>query len=119
MRLLADANIENQMAARLRADGHDVWCVREHDAMMKDEDVLAAARKTARVLVTYDLDFGELAVRRQEISHGVVILRLDPLRLDARIERASQAMKALSAPPPGVLCVIEPAGTRRRGGKSV
>ena len=44
-----------------------------------DSDVLAAASKEDRVLITEDRDFGEMVVRQRLGVRGVVLLELDRL----------------------------------------
>ncbi len=75
MRLLADENLPDSMVETLRAAGHDVVRIRDCGPGMPDEDVLALALTEHRLLVTRDLDFGELVVRAGSASAGVVILR--------------------------------------------
>jgi predicted nuclease of predicted toxin-antitoxin system len=114
MKIFADACIEAVLVERLRAEGHDVASARDHPPAARDAVLLAQARAEHRVFLTNDLDFGELAVRRQMLNCGVIIMRLDPLPLHSRIERAVTAIRDLAPPPAGVLCVIEPARARRR-----
>ena len=114
MRIFADACIEAALVERLRADGHDVASAKVHPPAEHVDVLLAQARAEHRVFLTNDLGFGELAVRRQLLNSGVIILRLDPLPLHSRIERAVTAIRDLAPPPAGVLCVIEPARARRR-----
>lgn len=63
MRLLANENVPGPVVVALRAAGHDVLWVKERMAGAKDRDVLARAQADARLVVTFDKDFGELAVR--------------------------------------------------------
>jgi predicted nuclease of predicted toxin-antitoxin system len=63
MRLLADENLPEQMVERLVAAGHDVARMRDRRPGAPDDDVLAMALAERRLLVTRDLDFGELVVR--------------------------------------------------------
>jgi predicted nuclease of predicted toxin-antitoxin system len=77
MRLLANENVPGPVVAALRAVGHDVLWVKEGMAGAKDRDVLAHAHADARLVVTFDKDFGELAVRSGlPAASGVVLFRL-------------------------------------------
>ena len=79
-RLLANENVPRVAIAALRAAGHDVLWAGEEFPTTADADVLARAVADARVLVTLDKDFGELAVRRGlPATSGVVLLRLPPV----------------------------------------
>lgn len=91
MRLLLDECVDARIADPLRALGHDVALVHERSPSADDREVLALARAHARVLVTGDLDFGELLVRTGLRAHGVVVLRLAgeaPYPLAVRIDSA-------------------------------
>ena len=48
---------------QLKAAGHDIVWVRTAAPGMKDEDVPAWAAREARIVLTFDKDFGELAWR--------------------------------------------------------
>jgi predicted nuclease of predicted toxin-antitoxin system len=112
MKLLADENIEPAMVGDLRSNGFDVLYIRETRRGIADSAVLELAGNESRVLLTADLDFGELALRSGKLHAGVIILRLDPLSLKERIRRVLETLKKLPSPPIGMLWVIEPARTR-------
>lgn len=63
MRILANENVPGPVVAALRAAGHDVLWAKETMPGAKDRNVLDRAQADARLLVTFDKDFGELAVR--------------------------------------------------------
>lgn len=53
--------------------------VSEDNAGAGDDEVLAQAVREARVIITFDRDYGELIYRRKlPAPPGVVYLRLDP-----------------------------------------
>lgn len=64
MRLLANENIPSVVVIALRAVGHDVAWVRVDAPGSSDADVLARAVRELRILLTFDKDFGALAMRR-------------------------------------------------------
>lgn len=79
MRLLANENFPRRAIEALRAAGHDVAWVAEDCPSIRDADVLALAVREARVLLTQDKDFGELAYRsRLPATCGVVLFRVPP-----------------------------------------
>lgn len=43
---------------------------------LPDEDVVALAKRSDRVIITFDLDFGEMYYLREPGTFGVIILRL-------------------------------------------
>jgi len=80
MRLLADENFPKPIVERLRADGHDVLWARSDCPGWKDAALLALAESAARVMLTLDKDFWQIAVQRRvplERS-GVVLFRVHP-----------------------------------------
>ena len=75
-RLLADENVPAIVVAVLRSDGHDVAWIRDVGPSWPDDQVLALAIAEARVLLTFDKDFGELAfLRGRTATPGVILLR--------------------------------------------
>ena len=83
MRILADENVPGAAVAKLRSAGHEVAWVSEGEPGIADTDVLSRASEEARLLVTFDKDFGDLAFRaRVPVSHGIVLLRLASMSKD-------------------------------------
>jgi hypothetical protein len=77
MRFLANENFPGDAVKALLAAGHDIVWVRTAAPGIRDEDVLAWAMREARVLLTFDQDFGELAWRSGlPASCGVVLFRM-------------------------------------------
>jgi predicted nuclease of predicted toxin-antitoxin system len=77
MRILADENFPRLIVEALRAAGHDVAWIRAEAPGSTDEQVLTRAGTDHRVLLTFDKDFGELALRRGLAgSQGIVLFRL-------------------------------------------
>jgi len=80
MRLLADENFPRPIVEALRADGHDVRWARTDCAGWKDVVLLDLAESEARIVLTLDKDFWQIAVQRRiplEQS-GVVLFRVHP-----------------------------------------
>ena len=80
MRLLADENFPKPIVEALRAGGHDVLWVRTDLAGSKDVALLDLAESEARMVLTLDKDFWQIAVQRRiplEQS-GVVLFRVHP-----------------------------------------
>lgn len=60
MKFLADMGVADHTVAALRAAGHDVVHAREIGFSSRpDGDILAEARSQGRIVVTFDLDFGD------------------------------------------------------------
>lgn len=78
-RLLADENIPQPAVQALRAAGHDVHAILEAAPGAPDEEVLAAARAQSRILLTFDLDVGQLVFeRRLGAPPGIIVFREVP-----------------------------------------
>lgn len=80
MRLLADENFPRPLVEALRATGYDVLWARTDCAGWKDVLLLERAESEARIVLTLDKDFWQIAVQRRvplERS-GVVLFRLHP-----------------------------------------
>lgn len=116
MRLLLDMNVPASITGWLRDQGHDAVHVRERDgARMVDRDVFVIAAREARVLITFDLDFGEIVGSVGQQSNGVLLLRLRRIRsvrIQERLEVAlTQAGAALAT---GAIAIVEDARIRIR-----
>ena len=80
MRLLADENFPKPIIEALRAGGHDVLWARTDCAGWADVALLDRAESEARIVLTLDKDFWQIAVQRRiplEQS-GVVLFRIHP-----------------------------------------
>ena len=60
MNILADESVDQPIVNRLREDGHTVLYVAEMDPGISDEVVLQEANNREFLLLTADIDFGEL-----------------------------------------------------------
>jgi predicted nuclease of predicted toxin-antitoxin system len=92
MRILADENFPRLIVEAVRAAGHDVAWIRAEAPGSPDERVLALARTDHRVVLTFDKDFGELALKRGLAgSRGIILFRLPsgrPAEVTTRIVTA-------------------------------
>jgi predicted nuclease of predicted toxin-antitoxin system len=95
MRVLADENVPGPLVRTLRSRGHDVIWMRERAPGATDSSVLEVARSEARLLVTFDKDFGELAFRvGLPASCGIVLVRLTGTGPSGDNERAVAALES-------------------------
>lgn len=71
------------MVAALRECGHDTVHLQEQGlGTLPDGEILAKARMEGRVLLTHDLDFGELLAASRGELPGVIIFRLKDMRAE-------------------------------------
>jgi predicted nuclease of predicted toxin-antitoxin system len=80
MRLLADENFPKPVVDQLRAEGHDVIWARSDLPGWKDPVLLDLAESEARIVLTLDKDFWQIAFQRRTpmVRSGVVLFRLRP-----------------------------------------
>jgi predicted nuclease of predicted toxin-antitoxin system len=80
MRLLADENFPKPIVEALRAEGHDVLWARTDLAGTSDVALLDRAESEARIVLTLDKDFWQIAVQRRTPleQSGVVLIRVHP-----------------------------------------
>ncbi|HYN60726.1 MAG TPA: type I-E CRISPR-associated endoribonuclease Cas2 [Rubrivivax sp.] len=96
-RLLLDENFPAGAARGLEAAGHEVALVARVAPGLDDRGVLALARGEARVLITFDADFGDLVFQRGELPPpAIVYLRLHPIVVE---EVLAIALRALQVSP--------------------
>ncbi len=81
MKFLADMGISPSIVKTLREQGHDAVHLHEQGLIqLPDADILNKARDEGRVLLTHDLDFGELLAFNKQSLPSVVIFRLSDMR---------------------------------------
>jgi predicted nuclease of predicted toxin-antitoxin system len=116
MRFLADAGISPKTVEFLRLRGHDAVHVRDLALQRAtDIEIAARARAESRVLLTFDLDFGEILALGVVDSPSVVIFRLADERADAVNQRLAVVLSEQSEPlASGVLVLVEDARYRVR-----
>lgn len=81
MRFLADMGISPKTVAFLQSFGHDA--VHLHDQSLdrlEDSAILAKAQEEDRILLTHDLDFGELIAVSGVRLPSIVVFRLRNMR---------------------------------------
>ncbi|NUM54205.1 MAG: DUF5615 family PIN-like protein [Candidatus Hydrogenedentes bacterium] len=85
MKILADANIEGALVKWLRAKQVDVLWACELPDGTPDTALVERANSERRILLTYDRDFGDLAIRQRLAITGVVLLRFKPRKVVPRL----------------------------------
>ncbi len=78
----------------------------------RDEELVALAIAEARIVVSDDKDFGNLAFQHGLRPMGLILMRLPGYLPAAKATRVVAALKRSSAS--GCILVIEPARVRRR-----
>lgn len=113
LRILANENVPSALVEALRRHGHDVAWVVTLMPGASDDAVLQCAAAEARICLTLDKDFGELAARTPGAArHGIILLRLPAHRPDAA-DRIAALLHGRDDWV-GQLAVIEPGRLRMR-----
>lgn len=93
MRFLADMGISQRIVTWLTEQGHHAVHLRDQGLQrLEDRDIFVKAFQEARILLTWDLDFGEiLALSEAQIVSGV-IFRLHNTRSGHVIQRLERVL---------------------------
>jgi predicted nuclease of predicted toxin-antitoxin system len=116
MRILADMGVSTKIVDWLRQQGHDVKHLREEGLQrMPDGEIFTKAIAENRVIITFDLDFGEIAALSGGQKTSVILLRLHNTRTAHLIERLDTALSQSSAAlEKGAFVVVEESRHRVR-----
>jgi len=96
-RLLADENIPRTVIIALREKGYNIASVWELRPGMSDEEVVELAMKESRIIITFDKDFGRIALLKPNIT-GVILLRIPPLNPPYIVERVLTTLERVGDP---------------------
>ena len=115
-RFLIDMNLSPGTADWLRSEGHDALHVAEAGCgALSDPEVFAHAASEGRIVVTFDLDFGEIVGLAKVTGAGVLLLRLRVARPPVIRERLRVAIvEAAEALQAGAIVLVEDARIRIR-----
>ena len=114
MRFLVDACVDLRVGEWLRSQGHDAVHLREQGLQrLADGDVFGKATAEDRCVLTFDLDFSEIAALTGAMKASVIVFRLGDPSFQHVIDRLS-AVFAQSARAIGRGAVISVEETRHR-----
>jgi predicted nuclease of predicted toxin-antitoxin system len=116
MRFLADMGISRRVVEWLRSQGHDAKHLREQGLQrLPDGDVFRKAADEKRVLLTFDLDFGEILAMSATRLVSAVLFRLNNTSTAFLIRRLAVVLdEACDALNSGAIIVVEDARYRIR-----
>ncbi len=116
MRFLCDMGVSLRVVDWLRSQGHDCVHLRDEGLQrLPNGEVFAKAVAEKRVVLTFDLDFGELAAMASGRAASVIVFRLRNARANHVIERLSAALGQIVEPlEEGAVVVIEESRIRIR-----
>lgn len=88
MRFLADMGVSLRVVEWLRDSGHDAKHLREeHLQTLPNGEIFKKAIREDRVVLTFDLDFGEIVALSKGKRTGVILFRLQNTRAEHVIKR--------------------------------
>jgi len=116
MRFLLDMNLPPELAIWLREQGHDaVHVIDGGFGASPDQEILMRAATESRIVISFDLDFGDILAAGQQASAGVVLLRLRSARQPRIRERLQVAIaQAADALEEHAIVLVEDARIRVR-----
>ena len=93
----------------LRSHGHDAVHLSEEGLhRAPDEQVFAKALEEGRIVLTFDLDFGDLAALTGERAARVILFRLDNTRTPHVVDRLAAVLDtSTDALGRGVIVIVE------------
>jgi len=112
MNFLADESCAAPVIRALRAAGHDVLAIAEVAGGANDEQVLERAVREQRVLVTEDLNFGNLVFARGLPTPGVILVRFRTPVRSAKPATVVEAVSRLGSRLRNAFVVVEPGRIR-------
>lgn len=109
MRFLADMGVSMSTVQALRRQGYEAVHLREQKLeRLPDPDILEKAKREHRIIITFDLDFGDLLAAGGHLLPSVIIFRLHdqtpPSVTPKLLEVISHQRNELET---GVLIVVE------------
>ena len=116
MRFLLDMGVDVRVATWLREQGHDSLHLRDQGLQrLPNGEIFTKAISESRVILTFDLDFGEIAALARGRNASVVVLRLHNTRTPHVLERlASVLTDCASILEEGAVVVVEESRHRIR-----
>ncbi|MBS3918693.1 MAG: DUF5615 family PIN-like protein [Deltaproteobacteria bacterium] len=116
MRFLADMGVNIRVVEWLSNNGHDAKHLREEGLhRMPNGEIFTKALNENRIIITFDLDFGEIVALSEGKKASVVLFRLHNTRTPHLIRRLSTVLKdSANALVDGAVVVVEESRHRVR-----
>jgi predicted nuclease of predicted toxin-antitoxin system len=116
MRFLADMGVSTGVVEWLRNQGHDAKHLRDEGLhRMPNGEIFIKAVDENRIIITFDLDFGEIVALAKGKSTSVILFRLHNTRTSHLLERLSAVLKdSARALEEGAVIVVEESRHRVR-----
>jgi len=93
MRFLADMGVSPRVVEWLRANGHDAAHLRDEGLhRLPNGEIFQKAAREGRIVLTFDLDFGEIVAASGSQIVSVILFRLRNTRTDFVILRLNDVL---------------------------
>lgn len=93
MRFLVDMCVDSRVAEWLRTQGHDAVHLRDQDLQrLANGEIFGKALAEDRMVVTFDLDFSEIAALSRDERTSVIVLRLRNARYEHLVDRLAAVL---------------------------
>src|SRR5437773_12481752 len=93
MRFLVDACVDVRVSEWLRGQGHDAVHLSEQGLQrLNDGEISRKAAAEGRCVLTFDLDFGEIAALSGQTKGSVIVFRLGDPRFSRVIDRLAAVL---------------------------
>jgi predicted nuclease of predicted toxin-antitoxin system len=109
MRFLADMGVSRRVVDWLRQQGHDAIHLRDQGLQrLPNGEIFSKAITEERIVLTFDLDFGEIVALCQGRPASVVLFRLNNTKSDFTIRRLEMVLQdAAESLEAGAVVVVE------------
>ena len=88
MNFVTDVGVSNRIVEWLRSEKHDVIHLPENNQhQLKDQEIFEYAVSDKRIVVTFDLDFGDILAFTRSSKVSVILFRLHNTRTEFVIKR--------------------------------
>lgn len=116
MRFLADMGVARRVVEWLQAAGHETSHLRDEGLhRLPNGEIFAKAVVEERIVLTFDLDFGEIIAASGGRLTGVILFRLRDPRSETVIQRLADVLaRSSDALARGAIGVVEDARHRLR-----
>lgn len=116
MRFLADMGVSSTTVGALRVEGHDAVHLRDEGLIeLPGPEIFEKAHRERRIVLTFDLDFGDLLAASRGLAPSVILFRLRNQTPAAVTPRLFGVLEACSAElERGAIIIVEDDGYRLR-----
>lgn len=116
MRFLADMGVSMRIVEWLRSNNHDVIHLREQNLhRLPDNEIFKKTIDEDRIILTFDLDFGEIVAATREKQVSVILFRLHNTTTPFVIKRLEKVLsESAGLLEEGNIIIVEEARYRNR-----